>query len=84
MVMSNGTRSVSHDTQMQDFLLHFGYRRLYARLHVVYQPWLRVAVNTLYRFRHLLQRCPDVAGFHAIKSVIYQEALHRRCSAAKG
>jgi hypothetical protein len=80
MTMSNGTRAVSHDTQMQDFLLQFGYKRLYARLHIVYQPWFDLLVRWLYPARRLLRHIPGAAGVHAVKSVLYQEELRRRCS----
>ncbi len=79
LTMSNGTRAVSHDTQMQDFLLQFGYRRWYARLHIIYQPWFSLLMRWLYPLRHIVRQLPATGAVHAAKSVLYQEELHRRC-----
>ncbi|MEK7400337.1 MAG: hypothetical protein AAB116_25610, partial [Candidatus Poribacteria bacterium] len=72
--MSNGTRAVSHDTNMQDFLLKFGYRRQYCRLNVMYQPYLKLAISCLYPFRKFVPN-----KVHRIKALLFQEELKREC-----
>jgi len=74
--MSNGTRAVSHDTNMQDFLLKFGYRRQYCRLNVMYQSYLKLAVSCLYPFRSFI---PDKGIMHKAKALLFQEELRREC-----
>jgi hypothetical protein len=72
--MSNGTRAVSHDTNMQDFLLKFGYRRQYCRLNVMYQPYLKLAISCLYPFRKFVPN-----KMHRMKALLLQEELRREC-----
>jgi hypothetical protein len=36
--IQNGARAIAHETEMQDFLLKFGFERKYGRLEVVYSP----------------------------------------------
>ena len=79
MSLSNGSRSVSHDTNIQDFLLKFGFRKQFCRLNVVYRPWLKAAVRSLYPFNGLIGRLPDKGPVQKIKSVLFQERLRRAC-----
>lgn len=72
--MSNGTRAISHDTDIQDFLLKFGYRRQYCKLNVMYQPYLKLIVSCLYPIRKFL---PNKA--HKIRALLFQEELKRKC-----
>jgi len=74
--ISNGTRSISHDTNMQDFLLKFGFRRQYCRLNVQYRHSIGSAVLLLYPFRKLL---PAWGAINSVKTLLLQEKLRREC-----
>ena len=74
--MSNGARSVSHDTNVQDFLLKFAFRRQYCRLNVQYRRSIGLAVSLLYPFRKFL---PGWGGMHNVKALLFQEELKRAC-----
>ena len=74
--MNNGTRSISHDTNMQDFLLKFGFRRRYCRLNVKYRRPVALAIMLLYPFRKHL---PDWQAGHSIRALLFQEELRREC-----
>jgi hypothetical protein len=77
--LGNGFLSLHDETNMQDFLLKFGFRRVYCDLQVAYRPALGVAVNALYPFRSLLDRLPSRPPITAIKSLLRQEHIRRSC-----
>lgn len=60
----NGSRSIHHETNMQDFLVdRLGFRRAYCQLHTVYKPLMRIAVSVLYPFRFLLAKLRGGVAF---------------------
>lgn len=78
--VSDGARSISHDTNIHDFLEQkFGFRRAYARLRVVYFPGVGAAVRLLYPFRQWFAgRSSGV--FQKIAVLLEQERIRRACS----
>jgi hypothetical protein len=78
--ISNGSRSVAHETAFQDFLLKIGFRKQYCRLNVVYQPWLESAVRVCYPFRRLVAKLPDRGSLHKLQSLLFQEELNKICN----
>jgi hypothetical protein len=76
-IMLNGFRSMVHDTNMHDFLLKFGYRRIYCDLKVVYRPAVRLFVNLLYQFRSIVRRTPESGWTGKIKVLSAQEEIQR-------
>jgi len=50
--VNDGARSISHFTQVQDFLIDkFKFRKAYSRLLVAYNPQVGLGVRFLYPFR---------------------------------
>jgi hypothetical protein len=80
MTISNGTRSIAHDTTFQDFLLKLGFRKQFCYLKIVYQPWLRIILQTLFFLRRFLILLPDFNAMHKLNALIYQEEIHRACN----
>ena len=77
--ISNGAKSLSHDTNIHDFLISkFNFRKAYARLHVIYTPWLRAAIVVLYPFRYWIEKVP-FSPFKKAAVLLYQEEIHKRC-----
>ncbi|QNI02378.1 hypothetical protein HXW73_05215 [Halomonas sp. SH5A2] len=75
--VSDGARSISHDTNIHGFLLSkFNFRRAYAKLHVVYVPWLKVAVSVSYPFRKLVSKVP-FSPFRKASILLKQEEIRR-------
>ncbi|WP_175507770.1 GNAT family N-acetyltransferase [Halomonas korlensis] len=75
--VSDGARSISHNTGIHDFLIErFGFRKAYARLHVVYFPLLSPVVFALYPFR---QRISQAQGplCQKVNILLKQEAIRR-------
>lgn len=81
MSISNGARSISHDTNMQKFLLRFGFVRQFCRLNVIYQPWLELAIQTLFPLRKSIAKLPDFGPAHKLQALLYQEELQRGSNA---
>ncbi|MDH5571954.1 MAG: hypothetical protein OEY89_09325 [Gammaproteobacteria bacterium] len=75
--VSNGSRSIAHKTNMQDYLCKFGFEREYAYLHVVYRPVLRLLVDVLYPFRNVIRTLDVMASFHKVSSLLFQEEIVR-------
>lgn len=73
----DGFRSIAHDTNMHDFLLKFGYSRVYCDMKVVYRPSLRFLVNLSYPFKTHLNRLADTGPIHKMKSMLAQEEIRR-------
>jgi hypothetical protein len=80
--LSNGTRSVAHDTNIQDLLLKLGFRRQYCKLNVIYVPLLAAAARVAFPFRRMIASLPDHGVAHKLRVFIFQEELKRRCSRA--
>lgn len=77
MVLSNGTRSIAHDTNYQDVLINLGFRKQFCRLNVVYHPWLEIFIQTLYPLRKLIGHLPNRGLVNKMQSILVQEKLRR-------
>ncbi len=80
ITIDNGTRSVGHDTNMQNFLLKFGFRKQFCRSNIIYRPWLGFAVRRLYPFRKLISYLPNHSSVHKVQSLLFLEELRRKCN----
>ncbi len=79
--VSDGTRSISHDTHIHEFLeSKFLFRKAYANLYVIYAPWLTIIVHLLYPFRTIFNFLP-IALCKKIVILLEQERIQRRCRA---
>ena len=76
LAVSNGTRSVSHATGMQDFLRKLGFQREYGRLHVEYAAPLSLLVKMLMPLRLLV---PRIRPLHLLRALLDQEKFARDC-----
>lgn len=77
--ISDGARSIFHETHFQDYLeKYFGFRKAYCILHVVYNPKIRWFVKVLYPFRKLLIKMDSVGLVHKINSVLKMEDIMRK------
>jgi hypothetical protein len=75
--VNNGFRSISHDTQMQEFLLQFGFSRRYCNLKILYRPAVRVLVNLLYPAKRLINCAPAESLIRNIQTLLVQEEIRR-------
>lgn len=78
-VFGNGFLSRHHETNMQDFLLKFGFGRVYCDLQIAYSKPLRLAINLSYPFRRIIARLPSRPPITSVKSILMQEQIRRSC-----
>lgn len=76
-LVTNGFRTISHDTKMQEFAEKFGFRRVYCDLKVVYRPSVRRFLSLLMPFKSVLDRFPNTNLTSGFKSVLTQEEIRR-------
>lgn len=79
LYVSDGARSISHQTNIHEFLEQkFGFRKAYARLQVVYLPGVGMVVGALYPFREWFKRRSS-GMFQKLAVVLEQERIRRAC-----
>jgi hypothetical protein len=71
--VSDGQRSILHDTNIQDFLIQkLCFRKAYCRLNIVYSPVMQAAINLLYPLRNI------ISSFNEnISALLKQEEIRR-------
>jgi hypothetical protein len=80
--VSDGARSISHNSSIHDFLMSkFGYRKAYANLHVVYKHWLYMAVRLVFPFRAFIARV-NLNPLIKVSILLRQEEIRRQCMQA--
>ena len=75
--INNGTRSISHDTNIQNFLVQkLKFRKAYCRLNVHYRTDIKLIVNALYPFRKILGKTSFMLT-NRLSTLLYQEYIRR-------
>jgi hypothetical protein len=73
LYVSDGQRSISHDTNIQEFLFQkLKFRKAYCQLNIVYSPIMKFLVNSLFPFRSSL----SFLGTE-LSAVLKQEEIRR-------
>jgi hypothetical protein len=77
--VTDGTKSISHQTNVQEFLINkFKFRKAYCYLHIKYQPLFGLIVSCLFPFRKLLSII-DILLLRNVNSILLQEEIKRNC-----
>ena len=74
----NGFRPVSHDTNMQEFLTKFGFRRNYCDLKIVYSARLRPLISLGFALRPVIKLLPNLGPMSSFQSLLLQESFRRK------
>ncbi|MFB6258263.1 MAG: hypothetical protein ABEH38_06190 [Flavobacteriales bacterium] len=75
--VNDGARSISHETNIQDFLIRkFKFRKAYCKLHVIHKPWLGLLVRAAYPFKGLIRRLPGSRA-KQLNTLLTQESIVR-------
>ena len=81
--VSDGARSISHDTQIHHFLIDkFHFRKAYSILRVEYVLWLKLLILLLYPFRAALL-CLNSTFAIKLSVLLSMEEIHRLCGRIK-
>lgn len=74
----DGARSIQHETAFQDYLeKYFEFRKAYCKLHVVYKPSLKKAVDIAYPIRGLLRKIDGISVIRKINALLKMEEIRR-------
>jgi lipopolysaccharide cholinephosphotransferase len=75
--VNNGTRSISHNTNIQSFLMKkFKFRKAYCKLHVIYSPIMRIMVYVFFPIKNLFKYMP-VGVSKKVYDVLCQDKIVR-------
>ena len=77
--VTDGSRNISHKTNIQQFLLtKFKFRKAYCNLHIKYSWSFGLVVKLLFPFRKIFSYFDNLL-FRNIFSVLFQEEISRNC-----
>ncbi|MFL2573908.1 MAG: sulfotransferase domain-containing protein [Flavobacteriales bacterium] len=77
--VNNGTRSISHQTNIHDFLIDkFKFRKAYCKMEIEYAPVFKILINSLSFFGYFFSLIP-LNIFRKLHVVLYQECIQRIC-----
>ncbi|MGM0906946.1 MAG: GNAT family N-acetyltransferase [Pseudomonadota bacterium] len=77
--VSDGARSINHDTNIHDFLISkFGFRKAYAKLNIVYSPFVKLITVLLYPFKNAIKKVP-ISFSKKLSVLLEQERIRRAC-----
>jgi hypothetical protein len=76
-IVTNGFRSIGHETNVQAFLERFGFRKVYCDLRVTYRRELGWGIRCLYPFRHLIDRVSGTGPRAVVRILLEQEHIRR-------
>ena len=74
----DGSRNINHETAFQNYLeKYFGFRRVYCRLHICYNPKISLQIKILFPLRKVLYVFDKISFVHLINSVMKIEEICR-------
>jgi hypothetical protein len=77
LYVSDGARSISHETNVQKFLIQkFNFRKAYCRLNIVYREDVNLLIKILFPFRKIFQKYNNFLTKKAIV-LLKQEEIRR-------
>ena len=75
--VSNGARSISHQTNIQDFLIKkFKFRKAYCNLHIRYHPVIKIIISLFFPLRSIF-RLSKIRFLRNMHVLLFQEELSR-------
>ena len=77
LYVNDGARSISHDTNIQDFLIQkFNFRKAYCKLNIIYRWDIALVVKILYPIRGIIDMF-DIRLFKKMGVLLKQESIRR-------
>lgn len=77
LYVSDGARSLSHQTNIQDFLIQkFKFRKAYCKLNIVYRKDIELLVNILFPFRKFIYKSENKI-FQKLSVLLKHEEIRR-------
>jgi len=77
--VNDGARSISHETNIQSFLIQkFKFRKAYCKLNIIYSPKIKFIVSIIYPIRPIISLL-KFGPFIKLNILINQEKIRRNC-----
>jgi hypothetical protein len=77
LYVNDGARSISHDTNIQNFLIDkFHFRKAYCKLNIIYRWDIGLIITILYPFRKITTKSGN-SLFKKIAVLLRQEEIRR-------
>ncbi len=77
--VNNGTRSISHQTNIHDFLIDkFKFRKAYCKMEIEYAPFFKMLINAFSLFGYVFSLIP-LNIFRKLHVVLFQESIQSIC-----
>ncbi|MDA8156637.1 MAG: hypothetical protein M0Z52_09340 [Actinomycetota bacterium] len=77
MILSNGNRSIAHNTNYQDVLISLGFQKKYCKLNVVYNPLLKFGLSAFYPVLSSIKWLPGRYPFDKLAALVCLEKIRR-------
>ena len=75
--VNDGARSISHETNIQEFLIKkFKFRKAYCNLNIIYSPKIKFILSIIYPFKSIISLL-KFGPFVKINILINQEEIRR-------
>ena len=76
--MSNGARTVLHQTGYNDYLEQkLGFRKAYCKLNIKFRPEIKIVVKGLYPFRKVLKKMDRFSFIRQVNGILEMESIRR-------
>ena len=77
--VNNGAKSISHQTNIHDFLIDkFKFRKAYCKMELIYSPIFKMLVKFAFPIRRFIKQIP-LNSFRKLYVVLNQEYIKRLC-----
>ena len=75
----SGEKSINHTTNTQEYKIKtFGYKKVYCKLNIAYNPKIKWIIKMLYPFRKLLKCFDCIMFLHRVNAVLSMEEIVRK------
>lgn len=75
--LTNGSRTIAHDTAYNETLVGLGFTRRYCELNVIYRPAVAALLRIAYPLRGAIMRLPASGPLGAAQTILRLEQVHR-------
>ena len=76
--ISDGSRSINHETHFQDYLeKYFGFRKCYCKLHTNYPLGVKALISLIFPLRNCIHYFSSFSSLHKISAILKMEEIAR-------
>ena len=77
--VSSGARNINHKTNTQEYKIkRFGFRKAFCKLHVEYNPKVKILMRIAYPFRKVFKKLDHITFLHQVNSIFLMDEISRQ------